>query len=92
MKINELTVVITADVVETARSTLVIGTPHSGGKTPPLITATHSLEPQGRASPRHLTDIVLGVVREGRLVRVGEPEVDAVEASDKLLYIRRVHA
>ncbi|WP_255450365.1 TrkA family potassium uptake protein [Skermania sp. ID1734] len=43
-------------------------------------------------SPRHLRDIVLGVVRDGRLVRVGEPEVDAVESGDKLLYIRRVHA
>ncbi|MEU4342907.1 NAD-binding protein [Nocardia sp. NPDC023852] len=41
-------------------------------------------------SPRHLSDIVLGVVREGVLVRVGEPEVDAIEAGDKLLYIRRV--
>ncbi|SEL97481.1 potassium channel family protein [Rhodococcus maanshanensis] len=41
-------------------------------------------------SPRHLSDIVLGVVREGRLVRVGSPEVDAVEENDRLLYIRRV--
>lgn len=40
-------------------------------------------------SPRHLSDIVLGVVRNGVLYRVGEPEVDAVEAGDKLLYIRR---
>jgi voltage-gated potassium channel len=29
------------------------------------------------------------VVRNGVLYRVGEPEVDAVEAGDKLLYIRR---
>ncbi|MFE4501184.1 potassium channel family protein [Rhodococcus sp. NPDC056743] len=41
-------------------------------------------------SPRHLSDIVLGVVRDGRLVRVGSPEVDAVETNDRLLYIRRV--
>ncbi|NMM84227.1 potassium transporter Kef [Rhodococcus sp. SRB_17] len=41
-------------------------------------------------SPRHLSDIVLGVVRDGRLVRVGTPEVDAIEAEDRLLYIRRV--
>ena len=41
-------------------------------------------------SPRHLHDIVLGVVRDGRLVRVGEAEVDAVESGDKLLYVRRV--
>ncbi len=43
-------------------------------------------------SPRHLRDIVLGVVREGRLIRVGDPETDALEARDKLLYLRRVHA
>nr|WP_228798677.1 MULTISPECIES: potassium channel family protein [Nocardia] len=42
-------------------------------------------------SPRHLRDIVLGVVREGTLIRVDEPEVDALETGDKLLYIRRVH-
>lgn len=40
-------------------------------------------------SPRHLSDIVLGVVRDGRLLRVDAPEVDAVEAGDRLLYIRR---
>jgi len=39
-------------------------------------------------SPRHLADIVLGVVRNGRLLRVDEPEVDAVELGDRLLYIR----
>jgi len=37
-------------------------------------------------SPRHLSDIVLGVVRAGVLARVGEPEVDSLEAGDKLLY------
>ncbi|MEU6560711.1 potassium channel family protein [Nocardia nova] len=42
-------------------------------------------------SPRHLRDIVLGVVRGGTLIRVDEPEVDALETGDKLLYIRRVH-
>lgn len=41
-------------------------------------------------SPRHLRDIVLGVIRQGRLIRVGEPETDALESDDKLLYIRRV--
>ncbi|SOJ53857.1 Voltage-gated potassium channel Kch [Mycobacterium simulans] len=41
-------------------------------------------------SPRHLSDIVLGVVRDGRLLRIGAPEVDAIEASDRLLYIRNV--
>lgn len=42
-------------------------------------------------SPRHLRDIVMGVVRAGELIRVGDPEVDALETGDKLLYLRRVH-
>ncbi|MDQ4103272.1 MAG: NAD-binding protein [Actinomycetota bacterium] len=41
-------------------------------------------------SPRHLPDIVLGVVRGGQLYRVDAPEVDAVENGDVLLYVRRV--
>jgi voltage-gated potassium channel len=41
-------------------------------------------------SPRHLSDIVLGVVRDGRLLRVDAPEVDAIEATDRLLYVRNV--
>jgi len=41
-------------------------------------------------SPRHLPDIVLGVVRQGRLFRVDAPDVDAVEAGDLLLYVRKV--
>nr|WP_225951545.1 potassium channel family protein [Mycobacterium sp. OAS707] len=43
-------------------------------------------------SPRHLTDIVLGVVRNGELVRVDAPEVDALELGDRLLYIRSAEA
>jgi voltage-gated potassium channel len=43
-------------------------------------------------SPRHLTDIVLGVVRGGDLVRVDAPEVDALELGDRLLYIRSAEA
>jgi voltage-gated potassium channel len=39
-------------------------------------------------SPRHLPDIVLGVVRDGRLLRVDAPEVDALTTGDRLLYIR----
>ena len=39
-------------------------------------------------SPRHLPDIVLGVVRDGHLLRVDAPEVDAIEAGDRLLYVR----
>jgi voltage-gated potassium channel len=41
-------------------------------------------------SPRRLRDIVLGVVRDGHLWRVDAPEVDAIEATDRLLYIRSV--
>jgi len=41
-------------------------------------------------SPRHLPEIVLGVVRDGRLLRVDAPEVDAIEAGDRLLYVRNV--
>lgn len=39
-------------------------------------------------STRHLRDIVLGVVRDGRLLRIDAPEVDTVEAGDRLLYVR----
>lgn len=40
-------------------------------------------------SPRHLRDIVLAVVRGGELIRVDEPEVDALDSGDRLLYVRR---
>jgi len=43
-------------------------------------------------SPRHLPDIVLGVVRGGQLQRVDEPAVDALELGDRLLYIRSAEA
>ena len=39
-------------------------------------------------SPRHLHDIVLGVVREGKLMRVDDPDADALESTDRLLYVR----
>ncbi|WP_199434013.1 potassium channel family protein [Qaidamihabitans albus] len=41
-------------------------------------------------SPRHLPDIVLGIVRDGRLFRVDAPEADAIEHGDRLLYIQKV--
>ncbi|OXM68305.1 MULTISPECIES: potassium channel family protein [Amycolatopsis] len=41
-------------------------------------------------SPRHLPDIVLGVVRDGQLYRVDSPAVDAIEPGDRLLYVRKV--
>jgi voltage-gated potassium channel len=40
-------------------------------------------------SPRHLTDIVLGVVRDEELFRVDASEVDALEQGDRLLYVRK---
>jgi voltage-gated potassium channel len=40
-------------------------------------------------SPRHLPDIVLGVVRGGTLHRVDASAVDALEPGDRLLYIRK---
>lgn len=39
-------------------------------------------------SPRHNPDIVLGVVRGGKLLRVDDPQVDALELGDRLLYVR----
>jgi voltage-gated potassium channel len=39
-------------------------------------------------SARHLRDIVLGVVRNGELLRVDSPEVDALEPGDRLLHVR----
>ncbi|HLS77771.1 MAG TPA: potassium channel family protein [Nocardia sp.] len=60
-------------------------TPEAG-----FAVAEREVEPsEVGGSPRHLRDIVLGVVRNGELIRVGDPEVDAVEAGDKLLYLRR---
>ena len=41
-------------------------------------------------SPRHLSDIVLSVVRAGELHRVDAPTVDALEAGDRLLYVKKV--
>jgi voltage-gated potassium channel len=40
-------------------------------------------------SPRHLSEIVLGVVRDGRLNRVDAAAVDALERGDRLLYVRK---
>jgi voltage-gated potassium channel len=61
-------------------------TPEAG-----LAIAQRPVEPgEVGGSPRHLPDIVLGVVRDGRLYRVDAPEVDAVEEGDVLLYVRKV--
>lgn len=40
------------------------------------------------ANPRHLADIVLGVVRSGELYRIDSPESETVEPGDRLLYVR----
>ena len=54
-----------------------------------LAIAEREVEPKEvGGSPKHLAEIVLGVVRDGRLVRVGEPEVDALEKNDRVLYVR----
>ena len=59
-------------------------TPHAG-----FAIAEREVEPKDvGGSPKHLGDIVLGVVRDGKLVRVGEPEVDSLEKNDRLLYVR----
>lgn len=46
------------------------------------------LDDEVGANPRHLADIVLGVVRSGELYRLDSPEAEAVEPGDRLLYIR----
>ena len=43
-------------------------------------------------SPRHLPDIVLGVLRDGKLLRLDDSRVDALEKSDRLLYVRNADA
>lgn len=49
-----------------------------------------SVEPnEVGGSPRHLPDIVLGVVRGENLHRVDAPAVDSLERGDQLLYVRR---
>ncbi|TKG64549.1 potassium channel family protein [Prauserella endophytica] len=61
-------------------------TPETG-----LAIAERPVEPSEEGgSPRHLPDIVLGVVRDGSLYRVDSPEVDAIERGDRLLYVRKV--
>ena len=73
----------TPSVVEMIEDLL---TPDTG-----LAIAEREVEPtEIGGSPRHLSDIVLGVVRDGHLLRIGAPaKVDAVEATDRLLYIRQ---
>jgi voltage-gated potassium channel len=61
-------------------------TPETG-----LAIAERDVDPsEVGGSPRHLSDIVLGVVRGGKLYRVDHPEADAIETGDRLLYVRKV--
>jgi voltage-gated potassium channel len=61
-------------------------TPESG-----LAIAERAVEPSEEGgSPRHLSDLVLGLVRDGVLYRVDAPQADAIEPGDKLLYVKKV--
>ncbi|WHT18486.1 potassium channel family protein [Crossiella sp. CA-258035] len=56
-----------------------------------LAIAERDVEPSEiGGSPRHISDIVLGVVRGGQLYRVDAPEADAIETGDRLLYVKKV--
>ncbi|MCK2237327.1 MULTISPECIES: TrkA family potassium uptake protein [unclassified Crossiella] len=56
-----------------------------------LAIAERDVEPNEiGGSPRHISDIVLGVVRGGQLYRVDAAEADAIEAGDRLLYVKKV--
>jgi voltage-gated potassium channel len=61
-------------------------TPETG-----LAIAERAVEPSEEGgSPRHLPDLVLGVVRAGTLYRVDAPQADAIEPGDRLVYIKKV--
>lgn len=63
-------------------------TPASG-----LTIAERAVEPSEEGgSPRHLPDIVLGIVRDGVMYRVDAPQADAIEHGDRLLYVRKTTA
>ena len=63
-------------------------TPHEG-----FAIAERDVSPKEiGGSPRHLGDLVLGVVRDGKLLRIDSPDVDALEAADRLLYVRAADA
>jgi voltage-gated potassium channel len=61
-------------------------TPETG-----LAIAERDAEPgEIGGSPRHLSDIVLGVVRNKKLYRVDAAQADTIEPGDRLLYVRKV--
>lgn len=73
---------ITPTVVEVIEDLL---TPDQG-----FAIAERDVEPdEYGGSPRHLPQIVLGVVRDGKLHRVDDSKVDAIEQGDRLLYVRQ---
>ena len=54
-----------------------------------LAIAEKEVDPkQVGGSPRHLPMTVLGVIRDGELLRIDDPQVDSMETGDRLLYIR----
>jgi voltage-gated potassium channel len=56
-----------------------------------LAIAERDVDPtETGGSPRHLPDIVLGVVRAGKLYRVDHSAADALEPGDRLLYVKKV--
>jgi voltage-gated potassium channel len=61
-------------------------TPHAGMS----LSEREVAESEVGGSPRHLRDIVLGVVRGGDVLQVDAPEVDALERGDRLLFVKRV--
>ncbi len=73
---------ITPSVVEVVEDLL---SPEEG-----YAIAEREVEPsEAGGSPSHTRDLVLGVVRDGKLYRVGEAEVDEIELGDRLLYVRQ---
>ncbi|MEV1135616.1 potassium channel family protein [Rhodococcus coprophilus] len=73
----------TPNVVETIHDLL---TPEAG-----FAMAERSIEPEEAGmSPRALHDLVVGIERDGRLLRVGTADVDVLRGGDRLLYLRHV--
>jgi len=73
---------ITPSVVEVVEDLL---SPEEG-----YAIAEREVEPsETGGSPAHTKDLVLGVVRDGTLYRVGDEHVEAIETGDRLLYVRQ---
>ncbi|WP_382361398.1 potassium channel family protein [Gordonia phosphorivorans] len=73
---------ITPSVVEVVEDLL---SPEEG-----YAIAEREVEPsETGGSPAHTKDLVLGVVRDGTLYRVGDSHVEEIEVGDRLLYVRQ---